>query len=511
MSQEPSYQPEPWRPPRALRPTPPGPGWLPVAAIGAGTVAAATVPGVAPGAGLAVGVAAIAAALVPAIWQRRDLHTVGFGSVAVVLACLPAIRDAGWLAALSLLAAFGIGSLALTGARTWTDVLRASVALGVHAPMTPAHVAKPVAAALARRRPAASLAPLLRGSAVALVLLVVFGSLFASADPAFASIADRVLFPDVSVGLLPVRVLTVLAVTLLVGAGAIVARAVPASGLSEVAASVIEGALAAVRRVGGRGRPRVEWVLPLAALDGLFAAFVLVQVPVFFGGRSHLLGTPGLTAAEYAREGFFQLLAVAALTLGVVAAAVHWAGPRERRLLRALLGPLCVLTCAVLVSAAIRLHHYERMFGYTRLRLVVAVAIVWIALVLALVCAAGARWRADWLPRAVVATAAAAVLGLNAVNADGLVARRNIERHAAGKPIDVGYLKGLSADAVGELDRLPEPLRSCALAGQQDRLDELAQGGWRAANLSRRRADLLLDRRPADLEPAGCPAEPPTW
>ena len=38
-----------------------------------------------------------------------------------------------------------------------------------------------------------------------------------------------------------------------------------------------------------------------------------------------MVNTAGLTYAEYARSGFAQLLAVAALTLAVVAAAHRWA------------------------------------------------------------------------------------------------------------------------------------------------------------------------------------------
>jgi hypothetical protein len=48
-----------------------------------------------------------------------------------------------------------------------------------------------------------------------------------------------------------------------------------------------------------------------------------VQFAVFFGGQEHLLRTAGLTAAEHARQGFFQLLAVAAMTLALVAVAVR--------------------------------------------------------------------------------------------------------------------------------------------------------------------------------------------
>jgi hypothetical protein len=91
---------------------------------------------------------------------------------------------------------------------------------------------------------------------------------------------------------------------------------------------------------GGAAR-RVEWAVPVAALDLLLLSFLAVHSTVLFGGRDHVLRTAGLTAAEYARSGFGQLLAVTALVLVVVAAAVRWAprgDPGDVLLVRGALG-----------------------------------------------------------------------------------------------------------------------------------------------------------------------------
>ena len=47
----------------------------------------------------------------------------------------------------------------------------------------------------------------------------------------------------------------------------------------------------------------------------LFAAFVALQIAALYGGHDHVLRTAGLTYAEYAHEGFAQLMVAAALTL----------------------------------------------------------------------------------------------------------------------------------------------------------------------------------------------------
>lgn len=68
----------------------------------------------------------------------------------------------------------------------------------------------------------------------------------------------------------------------------------------------------------------------MAALVALFAAFVLVQITVLFGGDAHVREAGEPTYAEHARGGFWQLLAVTALALAVLAAAARWA-PASRR------------------------------------------------------------------------------------------------------------------------------------------------------------------------------------
>src|SRR5947209_491861 len=68
----------------------------------------------------------------------------------------------------------------------------------------------------------------------------------------------------------------------------------------------------------------------LGLVDLLLLAFVLVQFRTFFGGRSFVLHHARLTYAEYARSGFFQLAAVAALAL-VLLLALDWMLRREDR------------------------------------------------------------------------------------------------------------------------------------------------------------------------------------
>jgi hypothetical protein len=59
----------------------------------------------------------------------------------------------------------------------------------------------------------------------------------------------------------------------------------------------------------------IEIGIALGLLDLLFLLFVFVQFRYFFGGAALVQATTGLTYSEYARRGFFELIAVATLAL----------------------------------------------------------------------------------------------------------------------------------------------------------------------------------------------------
>ncbi|MEU9608414.1 DUF4173 domain-containing protein [Streptomyces sp. NPDC048057] len=411
------------------------------------------------------------------------------GGLALLL--VPAIRDAGWPAFLAVVAALMAGSLALHGGRTWHGVFLGAVGLLGSLVTGPTWAIEGL-----RQRMAASRrwGPAARSLGVAALLLFVFGALFSAADAADAAFADLLgaLVPEVPVAEGPWRFL----LFLLGVAGALAA--------AHVAAAPTHWDRLAVRR--GRPRARWEWALPLIVLDLLFAAFNAVQLAVLFGGYDKVLAETGLTYAEYARQGFWHLVLATLLTLGVIALALRWAprtDDRDRLVVRSVLGTLCLLTLVVVASALRRMELYVDAYGLTQLRLTVAAMELWLGLVLALIMAAGV-YGAAWLPRTVAASAAVGVLAFGLASPDALVAERNADRYQRTGKLDVGYLQELSADAVPALDRLAEPLRSCALEGIAEELEEDAHKPWHATSWGQSRARKILAERPVQ-PPANCP------
>jgi hypothetical protein len=428
-------------------------------ALAAAVVASAFLPG--ERLGVAVPVVAGLMLLAAGAALRVSPLRLILGLLAFALATQAAVLDAGWVVWLDLATAWVLATLAAAGPAL-------------------AALAAPLQALLlvpaATPRPSSRWTPALRGSAFGAGLLLPFALLFVSADAAFAGFAGDLPLP--SGASLPGRVATlVLVLSAALGLGlAMHVRREPWEPL-------------ALRRLSV-----VEWAIPVALLDALFLAFVAVQFAVLFGGRDRVLRTAGLTYAEYARSGFWQLLVVTALTFVVTGVIWKVADVRTRRdslLLRALLGALLCLTFVVLVSAVHRLRLYEEAFGLTRLRLLAEAIALWLGSLLLFVGAAGAvaAVRARLASSAIVLSAVG-LLVFSLANPERRIAERNIDRWETTGLLDDHYLARLSADAVPALVQLPLPQRRWTTMILRDKLQ--VGDPWGSANLSRSHARELL-------------------
>ena len=108
----------------------------------------------------------------------------------------------------------------------------------------------------------------------------------------------------------------------------------------------------------------------LLPLDLLYVLFAAVQSAALFRGSAYLEAA-GISYAEYARSGFFQLVWVSCINLAVVVAAVHFCR-REGKLwlvVWALSTGMVALSCLMLVSAAWRMTLYVSTYGLSVKRL----------------------------------------------------------------------------------------------------------------------------------------------
>lgn len=209
--------------------------------------------------------------------------------------------------------------------------------------------------------------------------------------------------------------------------------------------------------MGTIGKPTlgiVEMGMVLGLLDLLFLAFVCSQMRYFFGGQAHVLAIPGLTAADYARRGFFELVTVATLALPLLLLA-DWLLRKEslkiERLFRALAGAMILLLFVIMGSALQRMLLYHVGYGLTELRFYTTAFMGWLAVVFVWFALTVLRGRRERFIFGAMMTGFITLALLHALNPDGFIVRANVARIRAGRTFDAGYASQLSADAIPDL------------------------------------------------------------
>jgi len=370
-------------------------------------------------------------------------------------------------------------------------------------------------------------ASILIGLLLALPVLLILGALLSAADPVFGNLFRSVgrFLADFSlddwIGKLVVTVLIMPFVFSYLFSGR--------SGFNM--------GLLSDGTVGRPGRSGFTFNRPilitfLSCVNLLYLIFALVQVTYLTGAfRAEL--PDGLSYAEYARSGFFELSFVCLINLVLILLAVR-SGSRQ-----GLSGKLIRIESLLLIagsavqwfSAMFRMRLYIQTFGLTLLRFYVT-AFMFLLAVLFLYLLIREFVPSLPLFKWMAATTLIALLALNFVNADAWIARHNVERYlnrpagsrltdtndeTAGKSaaggrenliepeaVDADYFPNLSMDAVPALCKLLDSQDAGLtqeIAGQllerYEQLNDSSCGGraWQSLTISRLRAENLIGAR----------------
>ena len=350
-------------------------------------------------------------------------------------------------------------------------------------------------------------APVVRGLLIAVPILVVFAGLLASADAVFARLVDDILalpldpFEPIRRGLLALAFAVLIA-----GPVALVAGFLPLDP-EQLETQLVGAAAVTDARIGTRAT--TETIVVLGAIAAVFAAFVVIQFGYLFGGGEGLSAT-GLPYSTYARQGYFQLVAVVGLAGALVLGGIALAG--RSRAVRAVALVLLGLTGAILVSAAVRLSLYLQAYGWTELRFYVLASIAWLALGGGATIVLLSRDRMRWALHALAIAAIAVTIGVSALGPQAFVTSQNVARALdpslvppdGETGLDLGYLLTLDDDAIPPLvaviDGISVTDRAMVLDALRIRRAELdaeaSSVGWAGWNLGRERARAALASLP---------------
>ncbi|MDR3070109.1 MAG: DUF4173 domain-containing protein, partial [Propionibacteriaceae bacterium] len=197
--------------------------------------------------------------------------------------------------------------------------------------------------------------------------------------------------------------------------------------------------------------------LSLAAFYTPLALFIGIYL-LFFGALGNYLFSAlgsqlpgGFSYAQYARRGFFELCAVAAIN-AIILAAVYLLGKRGEheypKALRALTGTISALTLLLVITAASKMWLYIDTFGLTQLR----VYTMWFMVVLFVSFLILLAWhiRPFNAGRPMIIAWIVLFLGLFFANTNGLIAQHNVDSFLSGKldTLDAETIYALSDAAV---------------------------------------------------------------
>src|SRR3989338_3679110 len=205
------------------------------------------------------------------------------------------------------------------------------------------------------------------------------------------------------------------------------------------------------------GISSIETSIVFGSVNALFLVFIILQLTYLFGGDSNIT-LQGFTYADYARKGFFELIAVSVISLLLLLAAEKFSprtAAKHTALFKSLGTALVVQVIVIMVSAFTRLKLYEDAYGFTTLRLYSHAFIFLLAIIfLLLLYKIYVDHREKFFAFHSFVAAMLFLVAMNILNPDAFIARQNIQHIPENGEIDKYYLAQLSADAIPETIQL---------------------------------------------------------
>ena len=204
-----------------------------------------------------------------------------------------------------------------------------------------------------------------------------------------------------------------------------------------------------------RKLPPAMTVTVLALLTGVYLLFFGAQAATLFSAFAGVR-PEGLTYAEYARQGFFELCGVAMINLAVLGGVRLFTVKKGETPVRPLVVFSVLLsaeTLLLIVTALSKMVLYIQQYGLTLLRVYTSWFMVLLFIVFAIVIVA--QFRRVNLAKALVLAFSICFLLLCYSNVDGLIARYNIGRYQAGT-LDSVDLEALYATPEASLPYVKE-------------------------------------------------------
>jgi hypothetical protein len=348
--------------------------------------------------------------------------------------------------------------------------------------------------------------------------LLLSGTALAAADPLFAKILEQLMLPWRELSMQELFINLLIAIMLLPFIFSFLYSGRSGKQVAGLPPGAVQPADAPARTI-----PLDKTILItfLTCINLLYLVFAYIQLAYLTGAFTAAL-PDGMTYAEYARSGFFELSAISAVNLILILLAVKAADRRGAAGLVLRIESLLLLAGSLVqwASAMFRMKMYVGVYGLTLLRFLVTafmllLAVMFIALVIK-------EFRPRFpLFKAFTAAILASLLILNHANCDAWIARYNVQHYQTTGLIDLAYYNELSVSAVPavlSLTNAADPSIQKAAARNllfryATGLEQDAAARWQTRNISRIAAKRLIEAHLEELKAINpdAGAQMPDW
>ncbi len=237
----------------------------------------------------------------------------------------------------------------------------------------------------------------------------------------------------------------------------------------------------------------------------IYSIFIAIQFKYLFSSGELPFG---LNYAQYARRGFFELVFLSVSNIGLILLITYllkdkiysdktkWAMVTKGMMIY-----LCAVTGILLVSSYYRMSLYDSAYGFTRLRILVYLFLLFESFGLLATLFYILKHNFNIL-LVYASIGLIYYLTLNIIPIDGVIAKRNIDMYLSGKSgsVDINYLMTLSPDAAPEIFRLLDKdveiitrVRASNYLSELQKRYSAMEYNWQSYNLSvEKNKNLLL-------------------
>ena len=187
----------------------------------------------------------------------------------------------------------------------------------------------------------------------------------------------------------------------------------------------------------------------LTILNVIYIIFDIIQITALIFKKI----PANMTYANYARQGFFQLMLVSIINLSIILIAKNSDKKSSRKYINIMSYLMILLTLIIIISSYLRMNLYSTAYGYTLLRLLVYFTLITEVILLIPTIAYINNPNIKIIKYYMIIIVTIYTL-INFTNMDVLIAKKNIELYKENDRIDIDYLMNYSTDNIEELINL---------------------------------------------------------